>query len=322
MTCPGPEDFTENTSFHSDGYAGVTLSSRHAAHFAPTEVDVGEAPATQSSDEERWTQMITIRGHKIASWPPSLAKSDLPYALFDDENKPEAPDQMASKLLCPEWRGPAMVIDCTTLRVDFANQNCLALLSKNFGLRLQNGQLIFTQCHERKTFHTQIQAARATGRPSSAKTFRNVENGAWVLSVVRFLGTDEAAAVMRTTNSKDEILDPAVIEFTECGYAPDHECFRAVSEALKLSPSESRDLIAIATGYTADEIAVNRGVAISTIRQRIKSLLAKAECSRQQELTCLVRSLCPTEHDKLDNWPELHFGFAASYTRAHAIAAE
>jgi DNA-binding CsgD family transcriptional regulator len=317
-----PADFTRKTAFYPSSYAGVTLSSRGEAHLGPTETGNGEPPANQFSDEERWNQMISIRSQKAARWSTSADKDNIPYTMFARKPRATPPELQASKLLCPEWRGPLMVIDCATLRVDYVNRNGVAFLSRDFGLKLQNGLLNFTHCHERKSFQARIQAARATGQASSAMTFRNAETGAWALVAVRFLAADEANAVTASSAMADELNDPAVIEFTECGYAPDRECFGAIAEALKLSPSESRDLIAIATGYTADEIAVKSGVAISTIRQRIKSLLAKAECSRQQELTCLVRSLCPSAQGKLEKWPELQYGFTANCAKPHAIAAE
>lgn len=249
-------------------------------------------------------------------------KGDVSYALLDRKTKTEAPEMPASKLLCPEWRGPAMVIDCATLRVEYANRNCLDLLSREFALKVQNGLLSFGHCHERKSFQANLQAAKTTGQRSTAWTLRCAAEGSWALAVVRFLDDEEAQAVCRTTANGDGMVEPAVIEFTECGYVPDRECFRAISETLRLSPSESRDLIAIATGYTADEIAVSSNVAISTIRQRIKSLLAKAECSRQQDLTCLVRSLCPAEHETAKAWTETQFGITANCARPHVIAAE
>ncbi len=249
--------------------------------------------------------MISIRSHKMAPWS-SMTASELPPKVMlatiakpISQHTPEALNLKACKLLCPDWRGPSLVLDCSTLRIAYANRNCIGLFKNDFSLKMSNGSLVFDQCYERKEFQAKTHLAIATGRRSTAFTMRNSKGG-WTLAILRILDRDEAEMVAGSHSDKD--FTPAVLEFTECGYQPDPVCFEAVAEALKLSPSESRDLIAIATGQSPDEIAAKSNVAISTVRQRIKSLLAKTESTRQQHLTCLVRSLCPARYDTAETW--------------------
>ncbi len=253
--------------------------------------------------------MISIRSHKMAPWsstPASEPPQPVRVANIAAPMRKEVPYLNACKLLCPDWRGPSMVLDCASLRIAYANRNCIGLFKKGISIRMSTGSLTFELCNERKDFQARIQNAIAAGLQSTAFTLRT-SDGSWIMAILRFLDGDEADAV--TDNHHDREFFPAIVEFTECHYQPDPVCFAAVAEALKLSPSESRDLIAIATGQSPDEIAANSKVAISTVRQRIKSLLAKTESTRQQHLTCLVRSLCPARYDTEETWP-------------HAIAAE
>jgi DNA-binding CsgD family transcriptional regulator len=92
-----------------------------------------------------------------------------------------------------------------------------------------------------------------------------------------------------------ELEDLMIVEFMDSSYEPNPEALAALADALKLSRCEREDLVGIAGGVTAEHIASARNVAISTVRQRIKSLLSKAACARQQDLICLVRSLCPAD---------------------------
>jgi DNA-binding CsgD family transcriptional regulator len=253
--------------------------------------------------------MISIRSHKMAPWSSTAAGESPPIARLATVAVPmrkEVPHLNACKLLCPDWRGPSMVMDCASLRIAYANRNCLGLFKKGISIRMSTGSLTFELCSERKDFQAKIQNAIASGLQSTAFTLRT-SDGSWVMAILRFLDGEETYAVTGSHHDRDFI--PAIVEFTECHYQPDPVCFAAVAEALKLSPSESRDLIAIATGQSPDEIAANSNVAISTVRQRIKSLLAKTESTRQQHLTCLVRSLCPARYDIEETWH-------------HAIAAE
>jgi DNA-binding CsgD family transcriptional regulator len=246
--------------------------------------------------------MISIRSHKMAPWSSTTASEPPPLVRFATAATPmrsEVAHWDACKLLCPDWRGPALVLDCATLRVAYANRNCIGLFKKDISINISTGTLAFELCHQRKEFQAKIQNAITTGLQSTAFTLRTTD-GSWVMAILRILNGLEADAV--TGNHHDREFIPAIIEFSECHYQPDPVCFAAVADALKLSPSESRDLIAIATGQSPDEIAANSNVAISTVRQRIKSLLAKTESTRQQHLTCLVRSLCPARHDIEEVW--------------------
>lgn len=238
----------------------------------------------------------------MAPWSSTTVKEAPPPALLTNENVParsELSSVTACKLLCPDWRGPSMVIECTTLRIAYANRNCFGLFRKDISLTMLNGNLTFENCKDRREFHAKVQTALTTRQQSTAFTLRTAD-GSWIMAMLRILDVQDSELVSGTVYDRQSIL--AILEFTECHYQPDPVCFEAVANALKLSPSESRDLIAIATGQSPDEIAARSNVAISTVRQRIKSLLAKTESTRQQHLTCLIRSLCPAHHDFPAAW--------------------
>jgi DNA-binding CsgD family transcriptional regulator len=61
--------------------------------------------------------------------------------------------------------------------------------------------------------------------------------------------------------------------------------------ALDLTLAEARIAAALARGYSPEEIAGHASLAVSTVRQSIKSILAKTGTHRQAELVALLRRL-------------------------------
>jgi DNA-binding CsgD family transcriptional regulator len=66
---------------------------------------------------------------------------------------------------------------------------------------------------------------------------------------------------------------------------------RVLREAFELSDGEASVAIALLSGKSATEIAASLGLRVSTVRQTIKSLLAKTNTHRQAELVSLLSRL-------------------------------
>jgi DNA-binding CsgD family transcriptional regulator len=64
-----------------------------------------------------------------------------------------------------------------------------------------------------------------------------------------------------------------------------------LAEAFDLTPAEARVAVQLANGKTAEEVSLDRAVAIGTVRTQIKSLLAKTGVHRQGDLMRLIGSL-------------------------------
>jgi len=70
--------------------------------------------------------------------------------------------------------------------------------------------------------------------------------------------------------------------------APQIELMRSLFD---LTASEARVARGLAAGETLDEIAATGGVAISTVRSQLRSVLQKTGCSRQAELVALLANV-------------------------------
>jgi DNA-binding CsgD family transcriptional regulator len=84
-----------------------------------------------------------------------------------------------------------------------------------------------------------------------------------------------------------------IVELAMGSDGVDPAALAVFAAATSLSKAEADLVKAIANGHSLSELAEARGVAVSTIRQRMKSVLAKTGCRRQTELVRLVLSLCP-----------------------------
>ena len=84
-----------------------------------------------------------------------------------------------------------------------------------------------------------------------------------------------------------------IVELAISSDGVDPAALAVFAAATSLSKAEADLVKAIANGHSLSELAKARGVAVSTIRQRMKSVLGKTGCRRQTELVRLVLSLCP-----------------------------
>lgn len=73
--------------------------------------------------------------------------------------------------------------------------------------------------------------------------------------------------------------------------APSGEFLRAFASAYALTPAETMLVSGLCSGKTLEELAETGHIAASTLRQRMKSVLAKTRMPRQSELMRLIFSL-------------------------------
>ena len=68
---------------------------------------------------------------------------------------------------------------------------------------------------------------------------------------------------------------------------------KAFAKAHALSAAESELLELCIAGFELNEIAESKGLLLTTVRQRMKTVLAKTQCRRQVELMRAVLTLFP-----------------------------
>ena len=84
-----------------------------------------------------------------------------------------------------------------------------------------------------------------------------------------------------------------VVEITAGDDRLDPAALAVFAETALLSPAEAELVEAVVGGHSLSAVARLRGIAVSTVRRRMRSVLGKTGCRRQAELLRLVLSLCP-----------------------------
>lgn len=84
-----------------------------------------------------------------------------------------------------------------------------------------------------------------------------------------------------------------VLTKASAGSAPSTPLLQALFD---LTPAEARIAAFIATGRTVDEIAREDAKSVETVRNQLKSVLAKAGCRRQADLARLLVQLVPGQY--------------------------
>ena len=186
-----------------------------------------------------------------------------------------------------------MIINDKDLSIVFANDSCKQMLLRNNPIGERNGKLSFEQSSMRNAVCRKLSSVLESGQGQSAITLL-VPGAAHVITVIiRPMPEPWNQLDAIPLHSLQRSGRLVLVEFSNSNYYPDQGCLKSLSEAFGLTRAEAHDLGEIARGLSAAEIAEASGVAVSTVRQRIKLILAKTGCDRQQTLICLVRSLCP-----------------------------
>jgi DNA-binding CsgD family transcriptional regulator len=134
--------------------------------------------------------------------------------------------------------------------------------------------------------------AAASGQDHTSLILRDERAGRWMalrVSIPHGFSRDVLAQQLAGEADSQRI---AILEVAAAGGTPDPQALNALARAMGFAPAEEQLILALVLGQSAGEIAAARGSSLSTVRQRIKSVLAKAGCRRQSELVGLVRMLC------------------------------
>ncbi|MES0100656.1 hypothetical protein [Mesorhizobium sp. M0019] len=195
-------------------------------------------------------------------------------------------------LLCPDWRTATLVIDAEDAAVAFANSPCIDMLRRKRPARLVRGCLAFDSPDLDRRFHIELSRLLSTGRESAFLFERDVASDTW-LSVSIRNGQGFFRDAIHTGLGAAYGPSLMVVELFIRGEGIDALAFATFATTASLSKAEAQLVDAIAAGNSLQQAAELRGVAISTVRQRMKSILSKTGCRTQSELIHLVLSLCP-----------------------------
>jgi DNA-binding CsgD family transcriptional regulator len=177
-----------------------------------------------------------------------------------------------------------------TGRVRNLTQAAVALVTGERGLQLKDGQLCAAQAADAKALSEAIDAA----------VIGHVKPGPPILRTVIIRGRRPEMPPLVldvfTLPARGRMLDS--LSFTPHamvvarGPRGDEARRAAILEvAYGLSAAESHIALQLAEGKTAEAIAINRGVAVGTVRAQIKAIFAKMGVNRQIELVARLSQL-------------------------------
>jgi DNA-binding CsgD family transcriptional regulator len=143
-----------------------------------------------------------------------------------------------------------------------------------------------------RQFHYQLALLLKSGDERAFVVWRDLNVSAWLMITIRHdQGFFRDAVDARLGRQHSSQL--VVIEFTSANDQLDSAALASFAHTAGLSPAELALLHLVACGYSMSEAAAERNASVTTVRQQMKSILAKTGCRRQPELICLVHSLCP-----------------------------
>jgi DNA-binding CsgD family transcriptional regulator len=177
-------------------------------------------------------------------------------------------------LICPDRRGAALILEAPTWRIAHANRRCVELAGAADGpASIADGRLMFRDRVFHARFFARLEAAARGGQAPVVLIGRT--SSEWFSTAIRF--------------GRGYVM----VEFAVTGQAFEPSAREAFAAAFGLTPAEMELAELIAMGLGAEVAARRRGAALSTVRQRVKTVLAKTGCRRQLELARLVNALLP-----------------------------
>jgi DNA-binding CsgD family transcriptional regulator len=205
-----------------------------------------------------------------------------------------SPGKDILSLLCPDWRGASLVIDGTSGKIVFANRRAMRLVEGASFVHVVSGKLAFMSADINRRYHAKLEQVMHTAADNVALITRNDAGTQWLSASFHALQGITRETLTYHLGGDYEVNNLVVIEFSASSDIPAPQSIAAFAEALLLTPAERQVVVALTQGRTLAEIAAMRGCSLCSVRQHVKSLLAKSQCTRQTELVNLVRAVCPT----------------------------
>ena len=196
-------------------------------------------------------------------------------------------------LICPDWGAPSLILDACIGRVAYANWSCLKMLESQIPAYLAEDRLVFCSAEVNRRFYRVLEQTAGASTELAVLVGQCEGSTSWFSITIRNTHGFFRDVLRRSLPSSSWSSRLVIIEFGMTGSFPDPTALMALAEVFSFSPAEMEVVKFLACGWSIQEIARTRGVKLATMRQRMKNVLAKANCHRQTELIHLVMSLCP-----------------------------
>jgi len=184
---------------------------------------------------------------------------------------------------------PLFLCDWTG-RVRLLTSAAEALVANRGGLELKDGRLHAARATETRSLHEAIDGALRVDRPPGPPVLRTVvvhdREGDAAPIVLDVFPIPPRPGALRLSSSAPRVLIVA------CGQRRGEARRTAILGAVYgLTAAETEVAQRLAAGTSAQAIAVQRGVAVGTVRTQIKAVLAKLGVRRQTELSARLNQL-------------------------------
>lgn len=173
-----------------------------------------------------------------------------------------------------------MVLDSIG-RVVYQNHAATAVLQQGDGLRCSEGQLIGTQFEITQALQASIRQL----------IFDPTGNATTALRIPRPSGASDYCVLLAPLRRQIRTLQGKILVALENPDSSLHTQSEHLATLFGLTPAESQVAMRLAEGRSAEEIAQENHVAMSTVRSQTKAILAKTETNRQSELVSLITKL-------------------------------
>jgi DNA-binding CsgD family transcriptional regulator len=194
-------------------------------------------------------------------------------------------------LACPDWREAALAIDAQNGEIAYANWRALALLDARAPIGTFGNRLIFTDQRHNQQYFIGLEKLRTSVVEEEVFVITDHCEADWFAVTIHNPQGLYREILKRSLEVARTSSDIIFVEIGRTKKAPSASKVAALSDAFRFTPAEAELVFLLAQGHTLADIAGRRKAAISTIRQRLKAVLAKSGCRRQADLVRQIVSL-------------------------------
>ena len=195
-------------------------------------------------------------------------------------------------LACPDWREASLAIDAQNGEIAYANWRALAFLDARAPISVFGNRLIFTDPRHNQQYFTGLEKLRTSLAEEEVFVITGNCEVDWFAVTIHNPQGLYREVLQRALDAAGMSSDIIFVEIGRTRRAPSASQVAAFSEAFKFTPAEAELVFSLAQGQTLADVADRRQAAISTVRQRLKTVLAKSGCRRQTDLVRQIVSLC------------------------------
>jgi DNA-binding CsgD family transcriptional regulator len=183
-------------------------------------------------------------------------------------------------LMCPDWAPATFLLKMPQLQLLYGNAAAWQRLAKADQVRVAGGQFLLKDDTLDRRFRRAAEDMLITGRQSGFLVYRGSdanEDCSFSMRYFETLGSAGTRALLVELRCRKDNVSANWLQ--------------SFAEGFSLSKAEAELLLSLIGRQPLEDMARERQIAVSTLRQRMKSILQKTRCRKQAELVGLVHEL-------------------------------